>query len=109
MAALTALDKIYMVYAVVLVCIWLVLLLWGIIKDPSIKSRVLRLLAVFIILGMSKSKVVNGGYYDMDTFWPFLYQITAGFPVWFIIALSALLVVVIFGYIDIYKENRAST
>lgn len=108
MAVFTNLDKIYMFYILVLTSIWLVLLLWGIIKDPSRKSRLLRLLGIFIIIGMGSNNSSNNFFYDTETFWSFLYNGTRGFPFWFIIFLSGLLLLIIYGYIKIYKESKAS-
>ena len=108
MAVFTNLDKIYMFYILVLTSIWLVLLLWGIIKDPSRRSRLLRLLGIFIIIGMSNNNISNNVFYDTDTWWVFLHNGTKGFPLWFIILLSGLLLLIIYGYIKIYKESKAS-
>lgn len=88
--------------------IWYFLLLWGLIKDTSIRSRVLRLLAVFFLYEMSKSKIVNKYFYDSEGFWRILEQMSSAFPIWFICILTLLLLIVIYGYIEIYRENKGS-
>lgn len=100
------LYKVYWFYVFMLLNIWYFLLLWGLIRDTSTRSRLLRLLAVFLLYQMSKSKMVNKSFYDMEGFWRILEQMSSAFPVWFVCALTLLLIVVIYGYILIYKENK---
>lgn len=99
------LNKVYWFYVFMLLNIWYVILLWGLIKDTSIRSRLLRLLAVFFLFKMANSKIVNKSFYDSEGFWRILEQMSSAFPIWFILLLSVLLLVVIYGYIELYKEK----
>lgn len=94
-------------YVFLLVATWFLALLWGLVKDTNITSRILRLLAAFFLYRMANRKVVDAGFYDGDGFWLLLEQMSSGFPIWLIVMLSLLLVAVIYGYIKTYKEEQS--
>jgi hypothetical protein len=82
----------YPFIAFFLVSFWVVVLLYGLWRDPSIKSRLLRLLAVFVLWGM-----VSPGY--GSTIGELIHHIGGAYPAWIVIILAVMLPVYLYGFI----------
>lgn len=87
----------YPFIAFFLIMFWIVVLLYGLWRDPSIRSRLLRLLAVFFLWGMvppsSGSTIVE-----------LIHNIGGAYPAWIVIILAAVLPVYLYGVILHFRQ-----
>ncbi len=88
----------YPVLAFFIVLFWTVVLLYGLWRDTSIRSRLIRLLLVFLLW-----KIIppcSGG-----TINELITKIGNGYPTWVIAILAALIPFYMYGFILQYKEG----
>jgi hypothetical protein len=87
----------YPFIAFFLIMFWIVVLLYGLWRDPSIRSRLLRLLAVFFLWGM-----VPPG--SASTIGELIHHIGGAYPAWIVIILAAVLPVYLYGVILHFRQ-----
>ncbi len=79
---------------------WLVILLYGLLRDTSTRSRLLRLLAVFALWKM----LPTGCWF---TFGSFIEDFGTAYPTWLIIVLVSIIPAYLYGFVSLLKENSS--
>ncbi len=78
---------------------WNIILLYALFRDPSVRSRILRMMAVFLLW----KTFPHGAWFSFSSF---MEDFQAAQPIWLTLALSLLAVIYLYGFISLLKERK---
>lgn len=82
-----------------LVVFWTIVLLYGLLRDGSIRSRIIRI----VLIGIIWSAAPHGSWFS---FGEYTAQFSRSYPAWVIVLAALLIPVYILGFVKILREKR---
>lgn len=92
--------NIWNLLSLVVFIFWNMVLLYALFRDPSLRSRLFRLLAVFLLW----KTFPHGAWFSFSSF---IKDFQAAQPIWLTSVLLLLAVVYLHGFISLLKERKS--
>lgn len=89
----------YYVLAFIVMLLWSIILLYGLLRDISVRSKIVRLIFVYVLW---KTVPPWGG----PSVWGFVEHVGQSVPVWITALLILLLPIYCYGFKEILKESK---